>query len=207
MVRSFFLFLMIVMLTSLALPLPESYGQLSSGDILVADEFAGTGGVGALFKVDPSTGARTIFSDFGDPTQGPTGIDPSDVAVEASGTILVIDESAGTGGLGTLFRIDPVTGVRTILSNFGDIAQGPTGDAPVGVAVEASGSILVIDEDGPLFRVDPVTGVRTILSDFDDATQGPTGDNPVGVAVEASGTILVIDEEAGIAGLGVLSSG
>jgi hypothetical protein len=50
MFRRVFLFFMIMMLTSLALPLPESHAQLRTGDILVTDEFAGTGGALALFS-------------------------------------------------------------------------------------------------------------------------------------------------------------
>jgi DNA-binding beta-propeller fold protein YncE len=196
--RRFFLFFMIITLTSLALSIPASQAQLRTGDILVTDEFESSP-PGILFIVNPSTGQRTILSDFSDPTQGPIGDGLGDVAVEASGNILVTDESAGTGGNGALFRINPVTGVRTILSDFGDADQGQTGGEVGGVAVEASGSILVVDENvlgnGALFRIDPTTGVRTVLSDFSIGVN--LGDSPAGVAVEASGNILVIDEEDG----------
>jgi len=72
------------------------------------------------------------------------GLDPFGVAVEASGHILVIDGDAGTGGLGALFRVDPTTGERALLSDFGVGAN--QGVDPVGVAVEASGNILIIDQ-------------------------------------------------------------
>ena len=53
--------------------------KLNQGDILVIDESAGTGGHGALFRVDPSTGARVLLSDFG---VGPNqGLSPHGVAV------------------------------------------------------------------------------------------------------------------------------
>jgi len=119
-----------------------------------------------------------VLSDFGVGVN--QGLDPFGVAVEASGHILVIDGDAGTGGLGALFRVDPTTGVRTLLSDFGvGVNQG---NLPFGVAVEASGNILVIDSAaGILFRVDPITGARTVLSDFGiGANQGVV---PVGVAV------------------------
>ena len=198
---------MIIMLTSLALPLPESHGLLSSGDILVTDEFESSP-PGILFRVNPSTGERTILSDFSDPTQGPIGDEVGDLAIESSGNILVIDENAGTGGNGVLFRIDPVTGVRTILSDFSDAGQGPLGPELVGVAVEASGSILVVDEtagtndQGALFRVNPTTGVRTLLSNFGVGVN--QGEAPAGVAVESSGNILVIDEDDGTNDQGAL---
>jgi hypothetical protein len=58
-----------------------AYAQLNPGDILVVDVEAGTGGLGALFRVDPGTGMRSLLSGFGDPAHGPTGHDPIGVAV------------------------------------------------------------------------------------------------------------------------------
>jgi len=196
-------------------PIPGAQGQPPAGDILVADRSAGTGILGSLFDVNPSTGTRTRISDFGNAVQGPTGRAPAGVKVEASGNILVVDRSAGTGGKGALFRVDPSTGTRSLLSDFGNAALGTTGAFPTGLVIESSGNILVIDRNagtslpacaavgggcGALFRVDPSTGVRTVVSDFGNSAQGPTGVNPVGVAIEASGNIVVIDRDAGTAG-------
>ncbi len=104
------------------------------GSILVIDPTAGTGLQGALFRVDPTTGARTLLSDFGvgaNPGQPPVG-----VAIEPGGSILVTDEDAGTGGQGALFRVDPTTGARALLSDFG-LGANPGVD-PFGVAVSAA---------------------------------------------------------------------
>ena len=46
--------------------------SLRPGDIVVVAEPRGQAGPGTLVKVDPSTGAQTTLSDFGDPSQGPT---------------------------------------------------------------------------------------------------------------------------------------
>jgi hypothetical protein len=171
----------------------------AAGTILMTDNGAGTGGLGALFTVDPTTGARAILSDFGDGTQGPTGDTPVGVAVDAAGTILVTDLNAGTAGRGALFTVHPTTGARTILSDFGDASQGPTGENPLGLTVDAAGTILVVDFGagtgglGALFAVDPADGSRTIVSDFGDGTQGPIGADPGGITIGASGTILVVD--------------
>ena len=91
-------------------PLSQAYAQLAAGDSLVVDHSGGTGSNGALFRVNPTTGARTLLSDFGNAAQGPQGSNPDGVAVEASGSVLVIDQSAGTNGDGALFRVDPSTG-------------------------------------------------------------------------------------------------
>jgi Ca2+-binding RTX toxin-like protein len=103
--------------------------------ILVIDSGAGTSGRGALFRVQPATGRRTILSDFGNSTQGPVGESPTGVALEASGRILVTDPNAGTNRGGALFRVNPTSGSRVVISDFDDPAQGVQGSAPQGVLV------------------------------------------------------------------------
>ena len=98
---------------------------------MVIDE---AGGRGALFSVDPS-GNRTIISDFGDAAQGVLGLGPVGVAIDASGEILVIDGNAGTSFRGALFTVDPWSGNRILISDFGDAAQGALGADPKGVAI------------------------------------------------------------------------
>jgi hypothetical protein len=194
------------MLMTTAVPLlgliPQAFAQLTPGDILVADFEAGTDDNGALFKVNPTTGARILLSDFGNAAQGPTGTSPFGVASGDVNSILVIDNQ-GVGGNGALFTVNPATGVRAILSDFGDPAQGPTGVDPVGIALGVGGIILVTDIEagtdgnGALFSVNPTTGMRTLLSDFGNGAQGPTGKTPTGIAKGAGGVILVIDPDAG----------
>ncbi|MFH0340715.1 MAG: hypothetical protein ACHBNF_01020, partial [Chromatiales bacterium] len=182
----------------------------SSGSILVTDPFAGTSGRGLLFRVNPTTGNRTVLSDFGNSSQGTLGFDPYGVVVDASGNILVIDLDAGTNGRGALFRVNPSTGSRTVLSDFGNNAQGTLGNNPTGVALGSSGTILVIDQtagtsfSGTLFGVNPSNGNRTVISDFGNMAQGPLGLNPTGVALHFSGMILVIDPNTGSNFSGVL---
>ena len=57
-----------------------------------------------------------------------------------------------------LFRVDPASGDRNMVSDFGNAAQGPLGASPFGLVLEAAGTVLVIDFDagtgsGVLFRV------------------------------------------------------
>ena len=197
---------------------PRAVTVEADGQILVINRSGGTTQVierPLLVRIDPETGTRTALSDFGnraqgDPNDPPTcttsclGVEPRGLAVEADGQILVIDAQAGQGdtgnGQGVLFRVDPNTGVRARLSNFGVGAN--EGDNPSAVAVEASGQILVTDEGhtsttplGLLFRIEPQSGTRTVLSDFN--TGANTGREPEGVALEANGQILVVDKHAG----------
>jgi len=138
--RNLFLISLVLTLPIIVGCMPHAYGQLTTGDILVLDFAAGTGGRAALFRVDPTTGVRTVLSDFGSGAN--QGVDPGEgMAIEASGQILATDYDAGTNGQGALFRIDPTTGARTILSDFGlDPNQGidPWAVAVVPAPVNAS---------------------------------------------------------------------
>ena len=113
---------------------PASVAVEASGQILVDDINAGTNSLGALFRANPTTGARTLLSDFGNSNQGPLGSGfLGGVTVEPSGQILVVDLDAGTNTRGGLFRVNPTTGARAVLSDFGDSNQGPLGLEPAGL--------------------------------------------------------------------------
>ncbi len=188
---------------------PVAVAMGSGGDILVVDEDWIVNGLGALLRVNPRDGSRTVVSNFSSGAEGPTGENPSAVALEPDGHILVADRDAGSGISGALFRVDPDTGIRTLLSDFGNAAQGPVGRNPTGVIVEADGDILVGDPDfgpadGAILRIDPATGMRTVLSDFDDPTQGATGTHPEDLTLDLAGGILVNDTLLGTGNRGRL---
>src|SRR5262245_4784089 len=125
---------------------PAGVAVEADGKILVIDR------AGVLIRVDTTTGLRLPVSNFRDSTKGPLGNGPNAVAVEANGNVLVTDKLAGTDSRGSLFRVNPKTGQRTRVTDFG---QGSNlGEFPLGVAVEANGNILVIDPT-KLFRVTP----------------------------------------------------
>lgn len=160
---------------------PSDIAIDDSGNILCIDGY-----FHLLIKIDPATGFRTVLSDFNDPSQGPLVVPgASGVAVDATGNIMVTDHGPGISGV--LLSVDPSTGLRTVLSDFGDTNQGPLGYDPEHMAVEATGDILVNDGNyGNVFRVDPSTGVRTVITHFDYPQR------VMDVAVEAPGDILAM---------------
>jgi Ca2+-binding RTX toxin-like protein len=85
--------------------------------------------------------------------------------------------------------VDAASGNRSLVSDFGNAAQGPLGIDQEGLALEPAarswsatlprGRVVL----GALFRVDRLGGQRTMLSDFGNSGQGDLGADPYRVAV------------------------
>lgn len=59
---------------------PRGIAVATNGTIFIAP-CPGSGGRGGICTVDRTTGARTVFSDFGDSAQGPIGFGPISIAI------------------------------------------------------------------------------------------------------------------------------
>jgi sugar lactone lactonase YvrE len=157
-------------------------------------------GLGAVVRVAPDTGNRTVLSGCAasDPETGsctaligtgPPLVSPIGIAVESDGALVVTDWS-----LGAVMRVDPDTGDRTAFSGCtafdpetgsctAPIGTGPPLESPVDIAVAPDGSLAVVGESdfglglGVVVWVDPDTGDRTALSGciaFDSETSSCT---------------------------------
>jgi hypothetical protein len=75
------------------------------------------------------------------------------------GDILVVDVFGGPSAGGALFVVNPKTGQRAVLSDFGNPAQGPLGSFPISVALGVGRQIFVSDlgagsgSEGALFEL------------------------------------------------------
>ncbi len=120
-----------------------------TGDLVVIN-----GGTGAVVRVDSATGAQTLITTI-------TGGTPQDVALEASGTLLVTMYSCCPNGnySGTVIRVDPATGSQVILSSGGLLCSAD------GVAVAKDGTIVIADgcSAAPLIQIDPGTGAQVAV--------------------------------------------
>jgi len=162
---------------------------------------------GGVIRIDPATGARTAVSE-NSTAGGPSFVDPEGIAVTADGSILVTDQTAFGGG-GGVIRVDPATGARTAVSENSAPAGEPSFADPRGIALDATGSILVPDRNafagmtGGVIRVDPATGARTAVSENSSPAGGPSFADPNGIALDAGGSILVADFNAFGGGCGM----
>jgi sugar lactone lactonase YvrE len=171
---------------------PQGLAVETGGTLVVVDKHLG--GFGAVLRVNQDTGKRTVISGCSaypctrSIGSGPRLGFPKDIAVEAGGTLVVVESS-----LAILVRVDPGTGKRTIVSDA-ITGRGPQLLAPEGIAVEkTTGDLVIVDKDlAAVLRVDPRSGDRTIVSDATTG-RGPRLFAPEGIVVETTGTFVVLD--------------
>ncbi len=158
------------------------YGQFAAdknGMLYGVTDTGGTGGGGTVFRFDPVGGTLTTLHSF--ITFGAKGSGPAaGVLLNATGMIYGTTESGGTGtcsgGCGTVFKLNPSTGILTILVDFQNAAQG---QQPQGLALYGGqlygvthygGYIPGVGNPGggTIFKVDPKTKAFTSLHDFNE---------------------------------------
>jgi uncharacterized repeat protein (TIGR01451 family) len=169
---------------------PAALAIEANGKIVVADRISG------VFRVDPTTGVQSLIH------SGTPFVDTFGIAVEANGNILVTDTGCPThncssGGFRSqaVYRVDPVLGSVTVVSQRTAVPGSSHLDSPYGIAVEDSGNIVVTDATS---NIAPFTGAGGIIrmtpggaeSAVSVGTAGSDG-CPFGIAVEPiSGQIL-----------------
>ena len=173
----------------------------AQGRILVADGDSLSSG--ALIRVDPTTGQQTAVSTNAINTGTDLFQDPTGIAVDAQGRILVADEES-QGGSGAVIRVDPATGQQTLVSDNTINTGTDLFVDPYGIALDAQGRILVTDNDsqgdssGAVIRVDPATGQQTAVSTNAINTGSDLFVDPYGIALDAQGRILVSDNSGAV---------
>jgi hypothetical protein len=159
-----------------------SWASAAPGDVFVADPGRrGAEDPGAVLRGDAS-GAGLVAVASGPPFSDPTGI-----AVDVDGALLVAD--AGGAGPGSLLRIDPLTAARAVLAAGGPLVE------PRGVVVDPNGDPYVVDEGPPggtgaVLSLDPFT--RRVVP---IASGSPLVD-PSGIAALADGRLALSDPGA-----------
>ena len=164
-------------LTALVLLTVPAGARAAAGDVYVADQSAGPGGTGAIFRVDLASGAATPLA------MGPPLQNPADMAFDTGGSLVVADDGAEA-----VFRVDPATGAVSEVARGGELTD------PWGVSFGPAGRLFVTDvgfasPEAIVFRVNigKNEGAKTQF-----ATGAPLVD-PAGIARESDGEFLVTD--------------
>ncbi len=144
---------------------------MSSGD--------GANAGGTIFSYNSSNGTVTDVHNFG---AGSDGVEPFGSLIQASNGLLYGLASSGgsfdsiSGGDGTIFSYNILTGAETVLYDFG---SGADGKHPNSSLIEVNDSLLYgmttyggADGDGTIFSYNILTGSYTKLHDFDSLTDG-----------------------------------
>ena len=190
--------------TTASLKRPSGVAVDATGGILIADRVNHR-----IRRVAPDGTITTVagngidgFSGDGGPAIAASLSTPNEVAVDATGGILIADF-----GNSRIRRVAPDGTITTVAGNGTYVFAGDGGPAtetgvgtPRGVAVDATGGILIADSNNDrIRRVAPDGTITTVAG----GTFGYAGDGgpataaslfaPEGVAVDASGGILIAD--------------
>jgi uncharacterized repeat protein (TIGR03803 family) len=173
----------------------------SEGNLYGTTEIGGAGGIGSLFKLDPS-GNETILYSFGT-SSNTDGISPvSGVIRDSDGNFYGTTAAGGSYGFGTIYKID-ANGNEVLLHSF----DGINGGNPYASLVrDPSGNLYGTTylgspyNAGIVFKLDPA-GTFTVLHTF----TGPEGSGAYAdVILDKNGTLYGTTVYGGDFGYGVV---
>ena len=195
---------------------PEA-GMIQINDTLFGTtEYGGKYGSGTVFSLDPTTGAEAVVYSFGrHPTDGGA---PLAVPLSLNGVLYGTTEYGGKYGAGTVFSLDPTTGVETVLYSFkgypsdgvepvsslvniGATLYGTTWEGGKGKCYTSGENYIGC---GTVFALDPQTGAETLLYAFSEKHQD--GNFPNAGLIDVNGTLYGTTEYGGTLDYGTVFS-
>ena len=155
--------------------------------------------VGTVFSVDVATGAEKVIYAF----QGGTdGAGPVGKLVDVGGKLYGATYDGGASGNGTLFSVDPATGVKSTLHSFtaGEFGFTSTNGGLTQVGKKLYGTTLYdgTGGQGTIFRIDLQTCVEKVMYSFiySGANQGD-GSGPAEGLIKVHGKLYGTTGEGG----------
>ena len=177
-------------------------------------------GCGTVFALDLKTGKEKVLHSFG--SSGTDGMFPFAGLIDVKGTLYGTTSQGGTNahkkrcyyGCGTVFSLDPETGVETVLHAFcGDQPNADSqqhcmdGAIPYTGVIDVKGTLYGTTLNagaygwGVLFALEPNTGAETVLHAFGRGTDGA---GPWGPLTDATGTLYGVTAGGGAQGDGTV---
>ena len=145
-----------------------------SGNLYGTASYGGANSDGTVFELNPSTGVVTTLATF----DGTNGAYPySSLIMDGSGNLYGTTSEGGANSDGTVFELNPGTGLLTTLATF----AGANGAYPYSsLVMDSSGNLYgttqgnFTDNQGTVFELNRTTGVLSTLATFD----GTNGASP-----------------------------
>ncbi len=176
-------------------------GLIYLNNTLYGTAINGAGGWGSVFSVDPATGSGSLVYSFGAP---PDAAFPYGELLSFNNEFYGVSQGGLTSSYnGALYKIDPASGVETVLHSFGTGTDGvdPSGALiAVGKFVYGTTQLGGSANAGTIFRFNPATGKTRILYSFQGGTDG---ENPCAGLVD-HGSLYGTTLTGGPAGAGTV---
>ncbi len=156
---------------------------------------------GTVFKVELATGAETVLHAF---AGAGAGRSPYAGLIEVGGKLYGTTAGGGTSGLGTVFKIAPISGAETTVHSF---ARGRDGQHPEAALLDFGGNLYGTtyaggtSSNGTVFRINLATGAETVVYSF---AGGGDGANPYGALIDVGGILYGTTAFGGTSGNGTV---
>jgi uncharacterized repeat protein (TIGR03803 family) len=192
------------------------YGTTWSGGTNCSNEE----GCGAVFALDPKTGAETVIYSFCSlgPPDCPDGAFPAAGMIDVNGILYGTTSFGGTGGdngkycspgCGTLFALDPSTGAETVLYSFCSQQKCRDGSGPWAAPVNVNGTLYGTTlfggrgrGIGTVFAFSLKTGAEKTLYSFCRGKTCTGGNWPYAGLIDVNGTLYGTTSRGGASEFG-----
>jgi uncharacterized repeat protein (TIGR03803 family) len=172
------------------------------GSLYGITEYGGSSNLGIVYAIDVSTGTETVLYSF---SGGDDGANPEGRLIEHDDMLYGTTDAGGSTGQGTVFELDPTTGLETVLYSF----EGGTdaADPYAGVTYHDGKLFGVSIWGGPLgggavFSLDLATGKEVVLTSFESSTS--RGETPAAELLYYDGSFYGTTNVGGINGGGTI---
>jgi len=173
-------------------------------------------GCGTVFSLDPDTGAETVLHSFG---KGADGALPDAGLIDVNGAVFGTTFEGGDGdcfdvdaGCGTVFSLDPRTGVEPVRYSF---LGGTDGSYPAAGLIDVQGTLYGTTSAGggkgcagsgcgTVFSIDPDTGAETVIYSFCSQENCTDGATPEASLIAVNGVLYGTTYGGGANGYGTV---
>jgi len=167
----------------------------------------GESGCGAVFALDPNTGAEKVVYSFCGQLNCVDGLYPSSSLLDVNGRLYGTTYSGGANyNWGTVFMVDVKTGSETVLHSFCSQHVGRDcldGQNPVTSLIDVNGMLYGTtygggaSSDGTVFALDPETSLQKVLYSFCSQQSCTDGRFPDAGPIDVKGKLYGTTEDGG----------